>query len=112
MYVIHYENLQFHFRLGLKPKKIHRVLEFNQSQWLKPYIEFDTQKRMEAEKNNDKDGKAMYKLMNNAIYKKNGKLKKQNRIKTSKLRKRLFKMYIKAKLHVAQNIWQYFSFDK
>ena len=67
-YVIHYENLQFYLRLGLKLKKIHRVLEFNQSQWLKPYIEFNTQKRIEAEKNNDKDGKALYKLMNNAIY--------------------------------------------
>ena len=26
------------------------------------------QKRIEAEKNNNKDGKALYKLMNNAIY--------------------------------------------
>ena len=49
-------------------KKRHRILEFNQSQWLKPYIEFNAQKRMEAEKNNDKNGKALYKLMNNAIY--------------------------------------------
>ena len=44
------------------------MLEFNQSQWLKPYIEFNTQKRIEAEKNNDKDGNVLCKLMNNAIY--------------------------------------------
>ena len=65
-YVLHYQNLQLYLRLGLKLKKIHRVLEFNQSHWLKLYIEFNTQKRIEAEKNNDKDRKALQKLMNNA----------------------------------------------
>ena len=45
-------------------------LELNQSQWSKPYIEFNTKKRIEAEKNNDKDEKALYKLMNNGIYRK------------------------------------------
>ena len=68
--MIHYENLQLYLRLRLKLKKVHRVLEFNQSQWLKPYIEFNTKKRIEAEKNNDKDRKVLYKLMNNAIYRK------------------------------------------
>ena len=55
-------------RVGLKLIKIHRVFEFNQSQWLKQYIKFNAQKRIEAEKNNDKDGNALYKLMNNAMY--------------------------------------------
>ena len=45
-YVIHYENLQFYLRLGLKLKKIDRILEFSQSHWLKPCIEFNTQKRV------------------------------------------------------------------
>ena len=49
-YVIPYENLQLYLRLGLKLKKMHRVLEFNQSQWFKPYIEFNMQTRTEAEK--------------------------------------------------------------
>ena len=39
-YVPHYENLPLYWRLGLKLKTIHRLLKFNQSQWLKPYIEF------------------------------------------------------------------------
>ena len=49
-YVIHYENLKFYLRLELKLKTIHHILEFNQSQWLKPNIEFNIQKRIEAEK--------------------------------------------------------------
>ena len=49
-YVIHYENLQPYLRLGLKVKQIYRVLEFNQSQWLKQYFEFNTQKRIEQKK--------------------------------------------------------------
>ena len=49
-------------------RKLHCVLEFNQSQWLKQYDEFNTKKRIEAEKNGNKDGKALYKLMNNAVY--------------------------------------------
>ena len=67
-YMLHYENLQLYLILGLKLKKINRVLEFNQSQWLKPYVEFNTKKLMEAEKEGDKDGKALFKLMNNAVY--------------------------------------------
>ena len=69
-YVLHYENLQLYLRLGLKLENIHRVLEFNQSQWLKPYIEFNTQKRIEAEKKWNKNGEELYKLLNYAIYRK------------------------------------------
>ena len=36
-------------------------------------------KRIEAEKNKDKDGKALYKLMNNAVYRKTTE-KLRNRI--------------------------------
>ena len=49
---------------------MHRALEFNQSQWLKQYVEFNTRKKIEAEQNGDKDGKALHKLMNNAVYRK------------------------------------------
>ena len=65
--MIHYENLQLYLRLGLILKNIYRVLEFNQSQWVKQYIEFNAQKTTEAEKNGEKDRKALYKLMNNTV---------------------------------------------
>ena len=48
-YVLHYENLQLYLRLVLKLRK-YRVLKFNQSQWLKPYIEFNTWKRKKQKK--------------------------------------------------------------
>ena len=52
-------------------------------------------KNNRGRKNGDKDGKALYKLMKNAVYgKKNGKLKKQNRCITCKQQKRLFKVDI------------------
>ena len=66
--MIYNENLQLYLRLGLKLTTIHPVLEFNESQWLKPYVEFNTEKRIKAEKNGDKDGKTLYKLRNSAVY--------------------------------------------
>ena len=50
--------LQLCWRLGLKLKIIHRILQFNQSQWLKQYVEFNTEQKIEAERKKDKDGKA------------------------------------------------------
>ena len=57
-------NLKFYLKHGMKLKKIHKILQFNQSHWLKPYIDLNTQLRQEAD-NKFEEGFA--KLMNNSF---------------------------------------------
>ena len=44
-YVAHINTLKQPLNHGLKLKKIHRVVEFNQEAWLKPYIDMNTELR-------------------------------------------------------------------
>ena len=44
-YVTHYRNLQFYVKQGLVIKRIHRILSFRQGPWLKPWIDYCTNKR-------------------------------------------------------------------
>ena len=62
-YAVHYRNLKHYLSKGLILKKVHRILEFKQSAWMKPYIDFNTQKRKEATNEADK---TLFKLVNNA----------------------------------------------
>ena len=63
-YVVHLRNLMY-ISQGLIFKKVCKILEFKQSAWMKPYIDFNTQKRKEA--NNEAD-KNHFKPLNNAVY--------------------------------------------
>ena len=63
--VTHINSLKQALNHGLKLKKIHRVIEFNQKEWLKPYIDMNTELRKDAKNDFEKD---LFKLMNNSVF--------------------------------------------
>ena len=64
-YVVHYRNLHLYLSLGMKLKKVHRILEFNEKPWLEPYIRLNKELRKKAMSAFEKD---FYKLMNNSVF--------------------------------------------
>ena len=64
-YVVHIRALKQASNHGLIPKKVHRVTQFNQEAWLKPYIEMNTKLWTQAKSDLQKD---FLKLMNNSVF--------------------------------------------
>ena len=64
-YVLHYKNLIQCLDMGLKVTHIYRGIKFVESEWMKPYINKNTNLRAKAKNNFEKD---FYKLMNNSVF--------------------------------------------
>ena len=64
-YVIHIVSLKQALNHGLILIRVHKVIEFEQEAWLKPYIMMNTELRMQAKNDFEKD---FFKLMNNAVF--------------------------------------------
>ena len=64
-YVLYYCNLQLYLSLGMKLKKVHNVLAFEQKDWMESYIRLNTELRKKATSDFEKN---FFKLMNNSVF--------------------------------------------
>lgn len=64
-YCIHFKLLQYFLNKGMKLTKIHNVVRFTQKRFLKPYVDFNSRQRAQAQNSFEKD---FYKLKNNSLF--------------------------------------------
>ena len=64
-YTLHYRNLKLYLKHGMKLKMIHSAIKFTQKEWMRSYIDFNTDMRQNAKNAFEKD---FFKLMNNAVF--------------------------------------------
>ena len=101
-YVVHIKSLKQALNHGLKSKKVHRIIEFNQEAWLKPYIDMNTELRKLSKNDFEKD---FFKLMNNAVFGKTMEnIKKRRDIKLVTTDKRRNKLVSEPNYHTINYI--------
>ena len=99
-YVVHINSLKQALHYELKLEKVHRVPEFNQEAWLKPYIDMNTELRKVASNDFEKD---FYKLMNNAVFGKTMEnVRKHRDIKLVKTDKKRSKLVSEPNYHISK----------
>ena len=101
-YVVHISVLKQALDHGLKLRKMHRVIEFNQKAWLKEYIGVNTELRKKASNDFEKD---FFKLMKNAVFGKTMEnVRKHRDIKLVKTDKKRNKLVSEPKYHTMKLI--------
>ena len=66
-YMVHIKALDQALKHGLKLRKVNRVIEFQQSRWMKAYIMLNTRSRKDAKNELEKD---FFELMNTSVFRK------------------------------------------
>ena len=101
-YVLHYKNLQLYLSLGMKLTKIHKMLKFKQSDWMKKHISFNTELKTNAANCFEKN---FFKSMINSVYgNTRGNLRKRINVRLVKKEKYLLK-YTSRPTHITHKIF-------
>ena len=106
-YVVHINSLKQALNYGLKLKEIHRIIEFNQEAWLKPYIDMNNELRKAVKNDFEKD---LFKLMNNSVFGKTMKnIRNHSNIKLVTTDKKRSKLVSEPNYHTINLISEYLS---
>ena len=101
-YVVHIKSLKQALNHGLKLKNVHRIIEFNQEAWLKPYIDMNTELRKVAKNDFKKD---FFKLMNNSVFGKTMEnIRKHRDIELVATNKKRSKLVLEPNYHTINHI--------